>query len=70
VEAALQRLPSVRRHWRYAVSRRTGFGRFADARLIEAGLSYAAMVGRDLLVDLSLRHCARSGRGTLEAVLN
>lgn len=46
------------------------FGRFAGARLIEAGLPYAAMVGRDFLTDLSLRYCGRSGRVTLEAVLS
>ena len=43
------------------------FGRFAGARLIEAGLPYAAMVGRDFLADLSLCYCGRSGRVTLEA---
>lgn len=46
------------------------FGRFAGARLIEAGLPYAAMVGRDFLADLSLRYRGRSGRVTLEAVVN
>ena len=46
------------------------FRRFAGARLIEAGLPHAAMVGRDFLADLSLRYCGRSGRVTLEAVVN
>ena len=46
------------------------FGRFAGARLIEAGLPYAAMVGRDFLADLSLRYYGRSGRVTLEAVVS
>ena len=46
------------------------FGRFAGARLIEAGLPYAAMVGRDFLADLDLHYCGTSGRVTLEAVVN
>lgn len=46
------------------------FGRFAGARLIEAGLPYSAMVGRDFLADLTLRYCGRSGRVTLEAAVS
>ena len=45
------------------------FRRLAGARLIDAGLPYAVMVGRDFLADLSWRYCDRSGRVTLDAIV-